>query len=165
MWGENDKRAAVYWGKPNFLWMMYRSGWGMKEGQEVVLAIRLRRAAFDALLAEAVPSTHVSALYADEAEWRRAVQASAVRLQWDPDHDPAGRPLERRALQLGLRGEVLRRYAREWILGVEDISAFVRDQHQHALAGDYAALVTPRERVHPVAEATVAARLGLAPQP
>ena len=26
------------WIKPNFLWMMFRSGWGTKEGQEVTLA-------------------------------------------------------------------------------------------------------------------------------
>src|SRR4051794_29690087 len=44
------------WVKPNFLWMMYRSGWGAKEGQEVTLALRLRRQFFDALLAQAVPS-------------------------------------------------------------------------------------------------------------
>jgi hypothetical protein len=29
------------WIKPNFLWMMYRSGWGKKEGQEVTLAVHL----------------------------------------------------------------------------------------------------------------------------
>lgn len=162
--GDHFSFERMSWIKPNFLWMMYRSGWGTKEGQEGVLAVRLRRAAFDALLAEAVPSTFAPALYADEAEWQRAVQASAVRLQWDPDHDPAGRPLERRALQLGLRGETLRRYAHEWILGIEDISAFVREQHQHVLAGNLAALVTPRERVYPVADAA-AARLGLASQP
>ena len=34
------------WIKPNFLWMMYRSGWGTREGQEVTLAIWLERAAF-----------------------------------------------------------------------------------------------------------------------
>lgn len=39
------------WVKPNFLWMMYRSGWGTKENQEVTLALRLRRAFFDSLLA------------------------------------------------------------------------------------------------------------------
>ena len=101
------------------------------------------------------------ALYADEADWKQAVQASSVRVQWDPDHDPAGRPLERRAIQLGLRGDALRRYAREWLLGIEDISAFVREQRQHALAEDYARLATPRERVYPVGDAAVAARLGV----
>src|SRR5579862_2379197 len=44
------------WIKPNYLWMMYRSGWAGKEGQEVVLAIRLRRPAFEEILAVAVPS-------------------------------------------------------------------------------------------------------------
>jgi hypothetical protein len=33
------------WIKPNFLWMMYRCGWGTKDGQEVTLAVWLRRAA------------------------------------------------------------------------------------------------------------------------
>ena len=31
------------WIKPNFLWMMYRAGWATKEGQEHILAVRLRR--------------------------------------------------------------------------------------------------------------------------
>ena len=29
-----------------------------------------------------------------------------VRLQWDPDHDPEGGKCERRAIQLGLKGQV-----------------------------------------------------------
>ena len=28
------------WIKPNFLWMMHRSGWGTKPGQEVTLGLR-----------------------------------------------------------------------------------------------------------------------------
>src|SRR6266700_2323527 len=35
------------WIKPNFLWMMYRSGWGTKGGQEMVLAIRIQRSGFN----------------------------------------------------------------------------------------------------------------------
>src|SRR5690606_8348838 len=42
--------GRMSWVKPNFLWMMFRSGWGTKEGQEVVLAVWLRRAAFDQIL-------------------------------------------------------------------------------------------------------------------
>lgn len=162
--GHDFSFERMSWIKPNFLWMMHRSGWGSKEGQEVVLAVRLRRPAFDALLAQAVPSSYVPALYADEAEWKRAVQASSVRVQWDPDHDPAGRPLERRAIQLGLRGDALRHYTREWLLEIEDISQFVHEQRQHVLAGDYAALLTPRERIYPIADAAVAARLGISAQ-
>ncbi len=47
------------WIKPNFLWMMYRSGWGTKAGQEVILAIRIKRSAFEMLLAAAVHSSFV----------------------------------------------------------------------------------------------------------
>jgi hypothetical protein len=149
------------WIKPNFLWMMYRSGWGSKEGQEVVLAVRLRRSAFDAILAQAVPSSYVRELYPSEAEWKREVKRSAVRLQWDPDHAPGGAKEERRAIQLGLRGEVIARYAKEWLLGIEDISGFVAEQREHARAASYAQLITPREEVYPVVDPAVAARLGL----
>ena len=48
--------TRMSWIKPNFLWMMYRSAWGTEEGQETILAIVLRRAFFDGLLAQAVPS-------------------------------------------------------------------------------------------------------------
>jgi hypothetical protein len=39
--------------KPNFLWMLYRPGWGQKEGQECVLAVELSRAIFDEILSAA----------------------------------------------------------------------------------------------------------------
>src|SRR5947209_13074529 len=100
------------WIKPNFLWMMFRSGWGTKDGQEVTLAVWIKRSAFDAILKEAVHSTFVPGVYADEAAWKRALARSSVRLQWDPDHDPSGAKVERRAIQLRLRGDVLARSAR-----------------------------------------------------
>ncbi len=133
------------WFKPNFLWMMYRCGWGTKENQEVTLAIRIRRAFFNEVLKAAVPSSFDASNYSSHADWQAAVAASEVRLQWDPDHDPSGAKCERRAVQLGLRGETLRRYAREEIVEIEDISAFVTTQRENA-RGDFARLVTPRER-------------------
>jgi hypothetical protein len=49
--------SRMSWIKTNFLWMMYRSGWGEKPGQEVTLAIRLSRPHFESLLAQTVPSS------------------------------------------------------------------------------------------------------------
>lgn len=149
------------WIKPNFLWMQYRSGWGTKEGQEVTLAVRLRRAAFDELLAAAVHSAHVPEVYGDKSAWERAVKRSDVRLQWDPDHDPAGNKCERRAIQLGLRGQATARYAREWILDIEDISKFVAEQRRARESREWSDLVTPREDVYPVTDEAVARKLGL----
>ncbi|HVC99083.1 MAG TPA: DUF4291 family protein [Pirellulales bacterium] len=42
--------TRMSWIKPNFLWMMYLSNREAAEGQEVVLALRLRRAFFESLL-------------------------------------------------------------------------------------------------------------------
>ena len=149
------------WIKPNFLWMMYRSGWGTKEGQEVTLAIWLQRAAFDDILRQAVPSSFAPAVYADEAAWKRAVAHSSVRLQWDPDHAPDGSALQRRAIQLGLRGDVLTQYARAWIVDIEDISDFVAEQRPMAQVGDHARLMTPREEVYPISDPEIATRIGV----
>lgn len=159
--GGDFKLSRMSWIKPNFLWMMFRSGWATKEGQEVVLAVRILRSAFDTILAEAVNSTFQPTLYADEGAWKNAVATSDVRLQFDPDHDPYGAPVGRRAIQLGLRGDVLARYAKEWIVGIEDISVFAHEQHRHVMARNLAELRTPREDVYPVEDEAVRKRLGL----
>lgn len=150
------------WVKPNFLWMMYRSGWGAKEGQEVVLAIWLKRNGFDSILSQAVHSTYDKGLYVSEREWKEAIKSSDVRLQWDPDHDPAGRKVERKAIQLGLRGQALAKYAREWTVEIEDISEFVREQRQYATLGAWDRLVTPREEPYVFEDQALTAKLRLA---
>jgi len=159
--GGGFKLTRMSWIKPNFLWMMYRCGWATKEGQEVVLAVRILRTALDTILAQAVHSTFQPTLYTDDEAWKKAVASSDVRLQFDPDHDPYGAPVERRAIQLGLRGDVLVRYAKEWIVGIEDISAFVHEQHEHVIGRHLAELWTPREDVYPVEDQAVRNRLGL----
>lgn len=126
-----------------------RCGWASKEGQEVVLAVWLARAAFDQILSLAVPSTFWDHRYADRESWQAAVLGSDVRLQWDPDHDPFGHPVTRRAVQLGLRGEVLARYSGEWILHIKDITPLVRKQRARLMSGGLEARETPAERVYP----------------
>jgi hypothetical protein len=160
--GGDFSYSRMSWVKPNFLWMMYRSGWGTKGDQEVTLALRLRRTFFDELLAQAVPSSWDRDQFATEEEWSRAVSGSAVRLQWDPDYHPSGAKLERRAIQLGLRGAVLEAFGRRELIEVIDLSEFVAEQQARLSSGRVSALVTPRERVYRPAEPAAAARLGLA---
>jgi hypothetical protein len=154
--------ARMTWIKPNFLWMMYRCGWATKKNQQVVLAIRLRRSAFEHILAEAIYSNFVPAIYGSHEEWKKAVEQSEIRLQWDPDHDPNGDKIERRAIQLGLRGDSIVAFARKWILDLQDISSFVAEQRALMAVGNYDQLVIPTEQVYPVSDGEVAAKLGLA---
>jgi hypothetical protein len=157
--------TRMSWIKPNFLWMMYRCGWASKVGQEIVLAVRIQRQGFDEILALAVHSNYVSEVYGTPELWKERVSKSSVRLQWDPDHLPNGDKVERRAIQLGLRNSVLKSYARDWIIDIEDISKEVRAQYEHVKSGDYGALCLPREDVYPISDEAVSARLGIAPWP
>jgi hypothetical protein len=154
--------SRMSWIKPNFLWMMFRSGWGTKENQEITLALRIRRAFFDSLLAEAVPSTWDRDLFATSDEWSRAVGRSSARLQWDPDHHPSGAKLERRAIQLGLRGKTLEAFGTTELLEVLDLSEFVAGQRGVLSSRGVASLATPRERAYVPADPQIAIRLRLA---
>ncbi len=132
------------WIKPNFLWMMYRSGWGTKEGQEITLAITLRRTFFDELLESAIASGFTASNFENIDDWKRALPKSEVRLQRDPDHDPSGSPVTGRAIQLGLRGETLHRFGNDEALRIEDISEFVATQRNQIETPE--SLIIPDER-------------------
>ena len=125
----------------------------------MVLAVKIKREAFDTILANAVWSSYNPDLYPTEKDWKHAVKRSDVRLQWDPDHSPTGGKLERKAIQLGLRGELLALYAREWIISVEDISEFVSEQYQNLV--DFSKLIVPSETIYPAIDREVATRLQL----
>lgn len=140
------KYTRMTWVKPNFLWMMYRNGWGTKEGQEVVLAIHLKRDAFESYLSQAVYSCFQKDLYESHEDWKAQVKNSSIRLQWDPDHDPYGTKLERRAIQIGIRNDEIIKYAKEDILEIEDISEFVKKQHRHILNNELEKLTLPEEK-------------------
>ena len=145
--GGDFSYSRMSWIKPNFLWMMYRSGWGTKEGQEITLGLRLRREFFDSLLASAVPSSWNPESCSHE-EWECAVNASSVRMQWDPDHHPSGAKLERRAIQLGLRDRVLEDFGQREILEVIDLTAFVSEQRSILESVGLSQLSMPLERVY-----------------
>ncbi len=155
------KLTRMTWIKPNFLWMMYRNGWGKKEGQEVILAIHLKREAFERYLFKAVYSNYQETIYHTQENWQEAVQNSNVRLQWDPDHDPYGTKLERRAIQLGIRNEEIAAYANDDILEIEDISDFVATQHRHVLNNDLDELMVPEEHPYIPKDIEVSKRLRL----
>lgn len=144
--GGEFKVSRMTWIKPNFLWMMYRNGWGHKEGQEITLAIHLKLEAFEKYLEEAILSTFHTELFDNYESWQLAVRKSDARLQWDPDHDPFGKPLARRAIQIGLRNDLIMSYSRDDILQIENISEFVNEQYEYVKSQDLDGLKVPIER-------------------
>lgn len=149
------------WIKPNFLWMMFRCGWAGKENQERVLAIWLQKADFDNLLQQAVHSSYNSLFYQTPEEWSRELESKNVRLQWDPDHNPYGYKLPRRALQLGIKGKLLEAFGKEQICLIEDITDFVKQQYQFVRAQNLDALLVPIERVYRPADNELCKKTGI----
>lgn len=145
--GSHYSFERMSWIKPNFLWMMYRAGWASKEHQQNILAISLPLERFKEIYYLAVHSSFQKHIYQSEEDWKQKLQKSTVRLQWDPDHDPNGNKLERRAVQLGLRGDTLRTFATEWLTEIEDITDFVKEEHQKVLANKLNELVVPFEEI------------------
>lgn len=159
--GPHYKFSRMSWIKPNFLWMMYRCGWAKKENQERVLAIEINKADFDFILSEAVFSSFKPELYTSREEWQADLKKSKVRLQWDPDHNPKGGKLERKAIQLGLKGSLLRQYGTEWIVSIEDITDFVLEQGTQ-LKKDFDKLRVMKETVYDLQSESIKKRLMIA---
>ena len=155
------KLTRMTWIKPNFLWMMYRNGWGKKPGQEVILAIHLKREAFERYLSKAVYSNYQEDLYESKEHWQEEVKSSSIRLQWDPDHDPYGGKLERRAIQLGIRNEEIVAYSKDDILEIEDISEFVSEQYLFVKSHELHRLILPEEKPYLPKDIEVSRRLRL----
>lgn len=123
--GSKFKMDRMTWIKPSFLWMMYRCGWGTKENQECILAIDLKREGFDYMVKNAVLSTYQEDSYNSREEWKYQIQNSEIRCQWDPERDIFGNPLNYRSIQIGIRGEALKKYVDEWIVSLTDITEYV----------------------------------------
>ncbi|MEV6204557.1 DUF4291 domain-containing protein [Streptomyces sp. NPDC051771] len=146
------RRDRMTWIKPSFLWMMYRCGWGTKEGQETVLAVEITREGFAWALRRACLSHFEPGLHADRGTWRRRLKEAPARVQWDPERDLRLRPLPHRSLQLGLAGEAARLYANEWIVSVTDVTPLARAIHARVRDADLDAArrLLPPEQPYPV---------------
>jgi Domain of unknown function (DUF4291) len=148
------KRERMTWIKPSLLWMAYRCGYATKSGQERVLAVEITRDGFEWALAHASLSHFEPEVYADHDAWLARKEASPVRIQWDPERDLHHRPLDHRAIQIGLGGESVSRYVDDWTVAIRDVTELMHVLHAHVRAGDddAAQALLPDEPPYPLSE-------------
>jgi hypothetical protein len=149
------------WIKPSFLWMMDRSGWASKAGQERVLAIRVSRAAWESALSEAVLTSPSASVYRDAAEWDALFNKARVHVQWDPERSLRGAKLEYRSIQVGIGRQLIQTYVDRWVVKIDDLTPLVRKISQLRLAGEWskAGALLPLEKSYPLPP-EIARRLG-----
>ncbi len=147
------------WIKPGFLWIMHRAGWATKEQQENILAVHLPIVHFKTILQQATISSYKKEIFATENEWKEQLNKTEVRLQWDPDHDPYGKKEERKAIQLGMKGAILKKFCTEWVVKIEDITSFVKEEFQQLK--NINNLVVPFEEVIALNDIELEQRIGI----
>ncbi|KAG4428046.1 hypothetical protein IFR05_016474 [Cadophora sp. M221] len=152
------------WIKPSWCWMMYRSGYALKDSRQThILALKLTHATFLSLLSRASLSHHTggSPLTAEE-------RSNPVRVQWDPERGPRLEKLGWRSLQVGIGGSVVKEWVSNGgIVEIEDVTGRARrlgewvekqmdGEEEGDGEGEWERLVeeglVPRERVYEVTE-------------
>jgi hypothetical protein len=160
------KRHRMTWIKPSFSWMMYRAGWAMKEGQERVLAVDLRRDGFEWALANSSPSSFDPSVHSTMEHWRADLARSPVRVQWDPERTLTLESLPQRTIQIGLSGPAVDAYVDQWTVKIADVTELARKIEgliaRHDL--EAAEAIRPLETPYPLAP-SLAKRIGCTGKP
>ncbi|MCD0443370.1 DUF4291 domain-containing protein [Glycomyces sp. A-F 0318] len=133
------------WIKPSLLWLMHRSNWARKPGQERVLAVRITREGWEEALAASALTT------GDPA----ALAAAAVHVQWDPERSPRGAALNHYSIQVGVGRRLIRAFNDDWIVALTDLTPQVRKAADLVRSGRAAKIgrLLPPERPYPLPEA------------
>lgn len=147
--------GRMTWIKPSFRWLMHRSNWGHKKGQERTLAVRIRRSGWDEALKLGVLTSPEGDVFGDREVWRRAFAEATVHVQWDTERSLRGAALDHYSIQVGLSRHVVERFTSEWIVRIEDLTPTVKTLRGQLDAGRGTSVTrrVPPERVYPLAPA------------
>lgn len=133
--------GRMTWIKPSYLWLMHRSNWARKPGQERIIAIRITRTAWDDALTRGTPTTR----HPEE------VARADIHVQWDPERSLRGAALNHYSIQVGIGRALIRAYAEDWTTDITDLTARTRTIADLLRAGRHtqARRLLPPERPYP----------------
>lgn len=144
--------TRMTWIKPSFLWLMERSNWGRKAGQEHILAVRIRREGWEEALKMGILTSYEKSAHRDPQTWRSEFDKAPVHVQWDPERSIRGADLGVNSIQVGLGRTVIERYVNDWVTEIRDLTPLVRKIHVLVQSGKVANAkkLLPPERIYPV---------------
>ncbi|MEN7551725.1 DUF4291 family protein [Rapidithrix thailandica] len=142
----------ISWIKPSFGWVLRRTKYGTKNRMQGIAKIKLSHQAFHEIISQSIESHWNQNVFASEDVWRNRLNSSDVIHQWDPERDLIGRRLERQAIQIGIRGEVIKKYVSDYIIGVEDVSSLAHEISRIKKGGATNFPGVPEEKEYPISE-------------
>lgn len=142
------------WIKPSFLWLMHRSNWAQKSGQERILAIRIRRTGWEKAVANGVLTSFHPAAHRSKDVWADAFASAKVHVQWDPERNVRGGALQNYSIQVGISRDLIREYNEEWITQIKDLTPTVSKMRSLTRSGDVKAATRhlPPEKAYPISD-------------
>ena len=154
--------TRMTWIKPSFLWLMERSNWAQKAGQEQILAVRIGRAGWEEALRLGVLTSYEKSAHPNPQTWRAEFDKAPVHVQWDPERSIRGADVGINSIQVGLSCTVIERYVNDWVVEIRDLTPLVRKIHTLTQNGKVANAkkLLPPERIYPV-ESEIAKRLDM----
>lgn len=143
------------WIKPSLLWLMERSNWGQKSGQEYILAVRMTRRGWEEALSLGVLTHYEPKIYVSQCDWQTRFEQATVHIQWDPERSLRGADLGYNSIQVGLSRHLIQRYVDEWIVDIQDLTPTIRKLHRLMQSGavDKAKRLLPGEKLYPISAA------------
>jgi len=140
------------WIKPSFLWLMHRSNWAQKSGQEYILAVRITRSGWEHALSCGVLTSYDPMAHASKTQWADAFAKANVQVQWDPERNLRGTSLQYRSIQVGIGRQLIREYNEKWIVEIKNLTPAVAKMRESLRSGDSQAAVRhlPPEKPYPI---------------
>ena len=80
--------------------------------------------------------------------WKEKIKTSDIRIQWDPERDIYGNPEQYRSVQIGLRGNAVKKYVTEWITDINDITDYVTKLYNMRNSRQDITGLLPDERIY-----------------
>ncbi|EGC34877.1 hypothetical protein DICPUDRAFT_34288 [Dictyostelium purpureum] len=141
------KQDRMTWIKPSFCWMLYRSGYATKHNQERILAIDIKRSAFEWILENHIDST-------ETAKSSIPSEKKKIVVQWDPERnfkigkiDGCG---DVRSIQIGIKAVKTKEYNEDWIVRIQDVTDLAHQIKELVELKDFekANALLPNERIY-----------------
>lgn len=147
--------GRMTWIKPSFLWLMHRSNWGHKAGQERTLAVTISRAGWEDALGKAVLTLFDARVFRSREDWQHQFERAVVHVQWDPERNLRGAGLPHYSIQVGVGRSLIQNFAEEWIIKIQDLSPTVAKMYRLLQSGkvEEAKRHLPSERIYPLPDA------------
>ena len=143
--------TRMTWIKPSFFWLMHRSNWAQKSNQTRILAVYIKRSAWEKALSLGVLTSPEKHIHGSGVKWESLFNSAKVHVQWDTERSQKGAPLNHFSIQVGLTRHIITEFVEEWVVKIEDMTHQVQNLNKLRKAGDKNfTKYLPQEKIYPV---------------